>query len=91
MPHRCANPACRFDYFAMRAICADPDCLDGPRPGCGRWFHFPDNGMLWLCCYCAMEYELAAPGQIRIAPDAAAFIWRRQIDQAEASAAHEVG
>lgn len=75
MAYRCANPQCRFDYYSMRAICLDPKCLDKPPAGCGRYLA---NGE-WLCCYCAMEN------------DPMGFIWRWQIENAEASVAHEAG
>ena len=50
-----------------------------------------DENVVWLCCYCAMEYEPTGPNQLRIAPDPASFVWRWQIENAEASVAHEAG
>lgn len=50
-----------------------------------------DPNIAWLCCYCAMEYEVAGPGQVRQAPDPFAFVWRWQIEHGEHSVAHELG
>ncbi len=50
-----------------------------------------EENVAWLCCYCAMEYEPVAPGRFRLAPDPLAFIWRWQIENGEASVAHEAG
>jgi hypothetical protein len=108
MLYRCANPHCRFDYYSMRAICAEPACLHDPQADCGCYYRFREDGSVeklaqpevpppgrddiaWLCCYCSMEYEVAGRSQLRIAPDAAAFIWRWQIERAEASVVHEGG
>ena len=52
----------------------------------------PDrDDIAWLCCYCAMEFVVAGRNQLRIAPDPLAFVWRWQIERAEASVAHEAG
>jgi len=52
----------------------------------------PDRGdIAWLCCYCATEYDLVRRGQLRIAPDPLAFVFRWQIERAEAWIAHEAG
>ena len=106
MPYRCANPSCRWDYHSMRAICHEPRCLDSPPPGCGRYFRIladgkierldaapqvEDQAVVWLCCYCAMEYEPAGVDRLRIVPDPLGFIWRWQIENAESSVAHEGG
>jgi hypothetical protein len=51
----------------------------------------PDReNIAWLCCYCAMEYEVVGRNQLRIAPDPPGFIGRC-IERAEASIAHEAG
>jgi hypothetical protein len=108
MPYQCANPECRFDYYAMRAICPDPGCLEESRPGCGCYYQIEADGgvrklpatevpppdrddIAWLCCYCAMEYEVVGRNRLRIAPDPMSFVWRWQIERAEASIAHEAG
>lgn len=44
MPHRCANPKCRFDYYSMRAVCPDPACLDESQAGCGCYYRFHEDG-----------------------------------------------
>jgi hypothetical protein len=91
MPNRCANPNCQFDYYSMRAICSSPDCLETPPVGCGRHFRSqPDGSAMWLCCYCAAEYEPGESGALRLAPDPAAFVWRWQMERGEASIAHEI-
>ena len=46
MPLRCANPLCRFDYYSMRAICADPVCLQQAPQGCGQYYRLQDDGKL---------------------------------------------
>ena len=76
MAYGCANPHCRFDYYSLRAICADPKCLEKPPAGCGQYVRSGEDEA-WLCCHCAMEN------------DPLGFIWRWQIENAEASVAHE--
>ena len=49
------------------------------------------EGVVWLCCYCSMEYEVAGPGRLRIAPDPLSFVWRWQVERSEAAIAHELG
>lgn len=46
MTLRCANPLCRFDYYAMRAICTDPVCLQQAPYGCGQYYCLRDDGTL---------------------------------------------
>jgi hypothetical protein len=107
MAFRCANPQCRFDYYSMRAVCLDPACLQQSQAGCGCYYRFREDGtaekltahkappeaedIAWLCCCCAAEYDLVSRGQLRIAPDPLAFVFRWQIERAEACIAHEAG
>lgn len=108
MSYRCANPSCDFTYESMRAICADPVCLERTMTGCGRYVRIERDGSVtplpseaappecdpavaWLCCYCATQHEVVGPGHVRLASDPFGFIWWWQIENAEASTAHEVG
>ena len=50
-----------------------------------------DSRISWLCCYCAMEYEVVGPGHLRPATDPFAFVWRWEVESAGASPAHELG
>jgi hypothetical protein len=107
MFYPCANPSCDFTFESMRAICPDPACLERCMPACGRFYRFEHDGSVtafspgaavpespniaWLCCYCATQYEVIGRGQVRLAPDPFAFISRWQIENGEASIAHELG
>ena len=88
----CPEPGCLEEsqagcgsYYRFRED-GKPEKLpgpEGPPPDC--------EDIAWLCCYCAMEYEVVGRNQLRIAPDPLAFIWRWQIERGEDSITHEVG
>jgi hypothetical protein len=88
----CPDPSCleRSVAGCGRYFRIEPDGSvaalgGGVRPADG------DPNIAWLCCYCSMEYEVSGPGRVRPAPDAYGFIWRWQLENAEASVAHELG
>lgn len=88
----CPNPACLEKsqpgcgrYFRFGAGGAVERLAPGLLPSDG------EEGVVWLCCYCSMEYEPTAPDRLRIAPDPASFVWRWQMDRGEAGIGHEMG
>jgi len=86
----CPNPTCLQEppkgcgcYYRILADGQVDKLPDGASPT-------PDQeDIAWLCCYCSMEYTVVGRNQVRMAPDAASFVWRWQIERSEGSVAHE--